>query len=476
VVFALIEGHVYGWTSTLIVACLAGGVIGLLIFVGLEATRRRPMLDLSLFRDRTFTGSNIVAMVTMLTIFGVLFFASIYFQEVLGYSAIETGATFLPLTLVFMAISPLAARLADRVGFRWPVTVGMALLALGLFMFSRLGLHSSFWEILPALIVGGVGMGISSAPVTAAAMVSTPLDKAGVGAGVLVTFRQTGAALGVAILGAIVAAQLGELTPGAPGFPEAFVTGLQHALVAASALALLGVLAAATLIRGARRAPPLETAKEGLARSMAVTTFGGVPAPTAVENVIRREQALAALAAAPALIVENGPLAGKRIPVVGSLSVGRQGKGLRIDDPEISRVHAVLRAVDGAYEIVDLGSRNGTFVNGEPIEGPRRLANGDLVRLGQTSLRVDVPATPPSPRFSSVWTGRWPDGACESSRRSRSVVKAPTLRSTTPRSLVVTPSCVPSTAVARSPMPARSMGRSSTASGSELRGGSTTAT
>ena len=137
--------------------------------------------------------------------FGVFFFMSIYMQNVLGYSATKTGAAFLPMTILIILIAPIAGKSSDRIGSRALMTAGMLFLAVSLAIFSRLGLDSGFWDIFPGLVVGGVGMGLVMTPMTAAALGSVPVEKSGVGSGVLNTFRQVGGALGIAVMGAIVA-------------------------------------------------------------------------------------------------------------------------------------------------------------------------------------------------------------------------------------------------------------------------------
>src|SRR5207245_10406025 len=130
-------------------------------------------------------------------------------QRVLGYSAIETGATFLPLTVLIILVAPLAGRFSDRVGARWLMGAGMTLLSVSLLLFGTLGASSSFWNILPGLLVGGVGMATTMAPTTSAAMGSVPVAKAGVGSAVINSMRQVGGSLGVALMVALVAGRVG---------------------------------------------------------------------------------------------------------------------------------------------------------------------------------------------------------------------------------------------------------------------------
>ena len=122
------------------------------------------MLDLSLFRNPTFAGANAVMLLVSLAMFGVFFFISLYMQNVLGYSATQAGATFLPMTVLIVLVAPVAGRITDRVGSRWLVGAGMTIVGCSLLLFARLQVDSSFWDILPALLVGGTGMAMSMSP------------------------------------------------------------------------------------------------------------------------------------------------------------------------------------------------------------------------------------------------------------------------------------------------------------------------
>jgi EmrB/QacA subfamily drug resistance transporter len=145
--YALIEANTYGWTSGRILAAFVIAAVALVGFVLFERHQRLPMLDLSLFRNVGFTGANSVMLLVGLAMFGVFFYVSLYVQQVLGYSPIEAGASFLPWTLLIILIAPQAGRLSDRIGPRPLVTSGMAVLAGSLFVFSRLGVHASFWGL-----------------------------------------------------------------------------------------------------------------------------------------------------------------------------------------------------------------------------------------------------------------------------------------------------------------------------------------
>jgi EmrB/QacA subfamily drug resistance transporter len=246
--YGLIEGNQIGWGSTEILCFFAAALILLVAFVVLEARQRLPMLDLSLFRIGAFAGANIVAMLVSLAMFGVFFFVSLYVQKILGYSPTKAGAIFLPMTVLIILIAPIAGRQSDRLGSRWLMGAGMTLLGISLLLYQRIGLHSDFWTLLPALLVGGVGMAITMSPMTSAAMGAVPVDKAGVGSGVLNSFRQVGGSLGIALMGAILASYIHH-APATRAAAQDYVNGLHAALAVSAGISFAAAIVAVVLVR-----------------------------------------------------------------------------------------------------------------------------------------------------------------------------------------------------------------------------------
>jgi MFS family permease len=180
--------------------------------------------------------------------FGIFLFVTLYLQNVLGYSPTEAGATFLPMTILIVIFAPIAGRLSDRIGSRWLMAGGLLLISLSLLLDTRFTATSTFWDILPPLVLGGIGMGFAMTPTTAAAMGSVPVDKAGVGSAVLNSMRQVGGSLGIAVLGAIVASYVTvEATD--PRLQTQFLDGFHAALYVASAIAFAGALVAIATVR-----------------------------------------------------------------------------------------------------------------------------------------------------------------------------------------------------------------------------------
>ncbi len=285
--YALIEGPHRGWTSVPIAGLLVVAGVAAVAFVAVERGHPDPMLPLRFFRDRTFSASVAVAGLAFFGVLSMLFFLSLYFQNVQGHSAVETGLRFLPLEAAIVFVAPLAGRAAGRFGSRVPMTVGMALAGSALLLLTRLEPATAFASVWWMFSLLGIGMGMTMAPITAAVMGSVPADRAGVASAVSNTSRQVGAVFGVAVLGAVVAGRsrallagsldgspvggpareglvaaaadgrlgpgldLGGLDPGVAreAVSQAFVGGLHVALVIAGVALLVASLTAAAFVR-----------------------------------------------------------------------------------------------------------------------------------------------------------------------------------------------------------------------------------
>ena len=157
--------------------------------------------------------------------------------------------------MLIVFVAPLAGRFSDKIGSRWLMGAGLVLLSGSLLSFSTLGVDSTFWDIVPGLILGGFGMSLAMTPTTAAAMGSVPVDKAGVGSAVLNSMRQVGGSLGIALMGAIVASSVSVL-PGNPEYPDQFVEGYHNALHVAAGIAIVGAIVAVATVRKVRHPEP----------------------------------------------------------------------------------------------------------------------------------------------------------------------------------------------------------------------------
>jgi EmrB/QacA subfamily drug resistance transporter len=256
--YGLIEANTYGWTSARIVGSFVVAVVSLATFLQIERRRRSPMLDLSLFRSGTYAGANIAMLLVALAMFGVFFFVSLYMQNVLGYSAVQAGAAFLPMTVLIILVAPFAGKASDKYGSRWLMTIGMVLLGVQLLYLSQLSADSDFWNLLPGFLVGGLGMSLTMTPTAAAATRAVPVHKSGVGSAVLNAMRQVGGSVGIALMGAIVAAQVSG-----PSDLEGFMAGFERALVVAALIAFAGSIVSFALVRqeaASQEPAPMEVA------------------------------------------------------------------------------------------------------------------------------------------------------------------------------------------------------------------------
>jgi DHA2 family methylenomycin A resistance protein-like MFS transporter len=252
-VFGLIESNKHGWGSPLILGCFAASIVLIALFVVLEDRQRVPMLDLALFRDRTFVGANSVGLLAMCALFGFIFFMSLYLQNIRHYSPIRTGGIFLVSTVAMTIMAPIAGKLADRIGPRVPITVGLVLFGASLIGLSiQIDATVRIWTTFPLLVLGGVGFGLILPPATTTVVSSVAPEKSGVASGMMQSVRQLGGALGIAIAGAIVASKTGHIGPRDPRFVSAFVGGVQDVLLFTGLVAVAGAVLGLMLVRPRR--------------------------------------------------------------------------------------------------------------------------------------------------------------------------------------------------------------------------------
>lgn len=244
--FPLTEGNSLGWSSLWVLGPLALAPIAFAAFLRRER-RGAGLVDLSLFSERRFTAANVVILLSTSVMCSLFFFLSIYLQSVLGETALGAGAALLPMTVLIAAISPLAGRLSDRIGARAPVTAGMVMLGAGLLILSGLAVEQTPLRWLAGLVLAGAGIGLSTSPLTAAALGTTSKQRSGEAAAIFNTFRMTGLAAGIAFMGAILTASTGTAGPASKG---AFVSGLSTALTVNAVIALLATAAAVVWLSG----------------------------------------------------------------------------------------------------------------------------------------------------------------------------------------------------------------------------------
>jgi EmrB/QacA subfamily drug resistance transporter len=203
-VLSLIEGNSWHWGSGRIVALWVIAVVALIGFLVVEARIRAPMLDLGFFRNRTSAGVNLVGFIVSFALFAQFFFLTLYMQNVMHLSPLATGVRFLPTTVVLVVLGPISGRLTDRIGPRPLMVAGTLIVAISIYIESRITVHSGYIRLLPGFVLMGVGMGLVMSPMTTAAMNAVDRTKAGAASGVLSMSRMVGSTFGVAVMGAIV--------------------------------------------------------------------------------------------------------------------------------------------------------------------------------------------------------------------------------------------------------------------------------
>ena len=199
--YGLIEAGERGWTDNLILGSFAAAAVLLAAFVVVEARTERPMVPLRFFRSRTFTGANLDAFAISFLIAGIAFSSTLYLQNVHGYSAVRSGLSLLPMVAVMMLGSPASGALVNRLGSSRLISLGMLVTGGSAFLFLRTGVSASYWDILPAFVVMGLGMSLIFAPMTTAVLNSVETAKSGVASAVNGAIREVGTAFGIALLG-----------------------------------------------------------------------------------------------------------------------------------------------------------------------------------------------------------------------------------------------------------------------------------
>ena len=244
-VYALIEGDDVGWASTAILGSIAVGVVGLIGFLLVEARGSHPMIPLEVFRNLQFSGTNLATLFIYFALSGSLFLIVLQLLGGLGYSSLESGAALAPITLLLFVMSPRAGRLATKIGPRLPMTVGPIVAAVGMASMSRIvpGIHYAP-IVLPGLIVYGIGLGITVAPLTAAALAALDEEHAGVASGVNNAVARIAGLLATALL-PFVSGLSGIESPTDP----AFTAGFQRAMWICSGLLLVGGVVSAITVR-----------------------------------------------------------------------------------------------------------------------------------------------------------------------------------------------------------------------------------
>jgi DHA2 family methylenomycin A resistance protein-like MFS transporter len=223
---AIIEGGAAGWENPFVIAGFAASALFAVVFVGQESRTPQPMLPLSLFRHRMFTLTSLVGLLVNVAIYGLIFVLSLYFQQINGLSAFETGLAFVPMMAAVLPVNLIAPRIAERIGAPATIALGSAVSAFGCLATLGIQPDTSYWAICLQLIAMSAGLGLLVPPLTSTLLGSVEKSRSGVAAGVLNATRQTGSVLGVALFGALASR------------PGAFMPGLHVSLIIATGVLL----------------------------------------------------------------------------------------------------------------------------------------------------------------------------------------------------------------------------------------------
>jgi len=249
-VYAITQAGRDGW--------LAGTTIGFAVvslallagFVGWELRHPEPLMRFGLLRTKTVAGANVAGFIMGTAMFSMFLMLTLYMQQVLGYSAMETGVAYLAVAGTAIIWSGVAAQLVTRIGVKPVLVSGMTFLTAGLIFFTQVSVGGSYvTDLLPGFLLIGVGIGFSFVPITIAALAGVEPAEAGLASGLINTSQQIGGALGIAALSTIATSRTEDAVSAGTGVPSALVDGFTNAFVAGAIIAGIGIVAALTLIR-----------------------------------------------------------------------------------------------------------------------------------------------------------------------------------------------------------------------------------
>ncbi len=249
-VYAVVTAHQHGWASATTIGLLVVSALLHVAFLAIERRSTAPLLPLSIFRLRTLTGANITGFLLGASIFAMFFFLSLYMQQILGWSALKTGVSYLAIALTTIPAAGIAQALVTRIGVRTVLAVGMLCNTVALLWFTQVSVGGSYvTNLLPGFLIGAVGLGFSFVPISIAALAGVQAREAGLASGLINTSQQIGGAVGIAILSTIATTRTSDLITSGTAAPLALTSGFRAAFAVAAGLALVGVIVTLVVIR-----------------------------------------------------------------------------------------------------------------------------------------------------------------------------------------------------------------------------------
>jgi EmrB/QacA subfamily drug resistance transporter len=253
-VYALVDATDAGWGSTQTLGLLGLSAALIAAFVAIELRSAAPLMPFRIFRLRTLTGANVVGLLVGASLFSMFFFITLYMQQVLGYSAIKAGLSYLPLALTIIVASAIGSQLVTRIGFKPVLAAGMTFIAGALVWFSQVSVDGGFaTDILGPSLLAATGLGFGFVTTTIAAVSGVREQEAGLASGLINTSQQIGGALGLAVLATIANSRTDDLVASSGGdpaaLPNALTEGFQSAFLGGAVIAALGLVLTLVLIR-----------------------------------------------------------------------------------------------------------------------------------------------------------------------------------------------------------------------------------
>jgi EmrB/QacA subfamily drug resistance transporter len=250
-VFAIVKAQSFGWGSVRTIGLMLAGAALIALFVGIERRSKAPLVRLSIFRVRTLAAADVVLLLVASGMFGMFFFASLYVQEILGYSPLRAGLAFLPVTAGIVIGAGIAQPMIRRVGVRNVAVAGITLATVGMVVLTQLPVHGSYADdLLTGLLPMSIGMGLTFVPITLLGTGGVADEDAGLASGLFNTAQQVGGSLGLAILSTLAASQTASLLHGGDvGVLAARVSGYHVAFGAAAAMLAAGGVILAVFVR-----------------------------------------------------------------------------------------------------------------------------------------------------------------------------------------------------------------------------------
>jgi EmrB/QacA subfamily drug resistance transporter len=253
--YALIEGHDKGWTSSLILGAFVAAGLAATAFAVIESRTEQPMVALRLFRSAAFTGGTVTMMLWAFGIFGIYFFTSIYLQEILGFSPTKAGLAFVPMAIALALAASVAGPVYLRLGAHRTVAAGMAVMAVGLYLFSVLGAGATFAGLMPGFVLFGLGAGLMQVPLTNSVLQGQRPEHAGMASALLNASREVAGLLGITVIGAILRSRQGAALAHGASPSTAYLDGYHSGLVVTLCLLAAGAVFSFLTLR---RMPPPE--------------------------------------------------------------------------------------------------------------------------------------------------------------------------------------------------------------------------